>query len=714
MEDDRSSPSPPARTRPAAMPEFNSIPAEKWDAAEAEICKVLNRVSPTSDSEDKRNEVTDYMRRLIKNVAGVETVQGNLSRIRVLQYGSVPLKTYLPQGDIDLTVVSIHDWECNLPREVYDIFLAKQLLGNGEFEFKEIRFIDAEVVKTCCVRDRLDGEGLWLWRHDPDSEVEEAEWQSLWVALGSVKLVKCIVNDIVIDVSFNQLGGLCALCFLEQVDRLIEKDHLFKRSIILIKSWCYYESHILGAYYGLISTYALETLVLYIFRIYHASLTSPLQVLYRFLEYYSKFDWAKFCISIDGPVNISSLPGIVVENPINHPFLSGEHLRDYINMFTVPCKEFVGNMPTFTPKVINIIDPLKASNNLGRSVHLGNFFRITFALGLAARKLGTILELSRENIQEGINKFFENTLNMNQSKPLLEPRLTFQNLPLNHVVEEHYEDDSESENPNADRDTRIHDNRGLEGNGLSANEEGGGNMNTNGSTGDGGDMNTNGSTGDGGDMNTNGSPGGGNMNTNGSPGGLDESDNLNLADLSGDYHGNVRNLLYSQCCQGFPYSSVQVHDPAGHPLAAWFEQNSTHVQAYPNGSVMQPAPNFTVHRTSSFIPHTGPSTRAIGKGRVTPLHNRQLNRTHGGSYETGSSSGNSNGPDPQSPQGHGQFRVPSPVHTQRRLEFGSFGPVSQTNSEPEVTYYLLARRTERVPNKPLPLMDENEFPPLSV
>ncbi|KAI3792985.1 hypothetical protein L1987_35597 [Smallanthus sonchifolius] len=45
-----------------------------------------------------------------------------------------------------------------------------------------------EVVKTCCVRDRLDGEGLWLWRHDPDSEVEEAEWQSLWVALGSVSL----------------------------------------------------------------------------------------------------------------------------------------------------------------------------------------------------------------------------------------------------------------------------------------------------------------------------------------------------------------------------------------------------------------------------------------------------------------------------------------------------------------------------------------------
>jgi hypothetical protein len=39
-----------------------------------------------------------------------------------------------------------------------------------------------------------------------------------------------------------------------QVDRLVGKDHLFKRNIILIKAWCYYESRILGAHYGLIST----------------------------------------------------------------------------------------------------------------------------------------------------------------------------------------------------------------------------------------------------------------------------------------------------------------------------------------------------------------------------------------------------------------------------------------------------------------------------
>jgi hypothetical protein len=30
-------------------------------------------------------------------------------------------------------------------------------------------------------------------------------------------LVKCLVQNIVVDISFNQIGGLCTLCFLEKV-----------------------------------------------------------------------------------------------------------------------------------------------------------------------------------------------------------------------------------------------------------------------------------------------------------------------------------------------------------------------------------------------------------------------------------------------------------------------------------------------------------------
>lgn len=32
-----------------------------------------------------------------------------------------------------------------------------------------------------------------------------------------VKIIKFLVENIVVDISFNQLGGLCTLCFLEEV-----------------------------------------------------------------------------------------------------------------------------------------------------------------------------------------------------------------------------------------------------------------------------------------------------------------------------------------------------------------------------------------------------------------------------------------------------------------------------------------------------------------
>jgi hypothetical protein len=50
-----------------------------------------------------------------------------------------------------------------------------------------------------------------------------------------VKLLKCLVDNIVVDISFNQLGGLFTLNFLEEMDMQIGSNHLFKRSIILVR-----------------------------------------------------------------------------------------------------------------------------------------------------------------------------------------------------------------------------------------------------------------------------------------------------------------------------------------------------------------------------------------------------------------------------------------------------------------------------------------------
>ncbi|KAK1364009.1 PAP/OAS1 substrate-binding domain superfamily protein [Heracleum sosnowskyi] len=339
-----------------------AIGEDVWETAEQVAWdEVLASIHPTLDSEEKRKDVIEYVHKLIKRSIGVE----------VFPYGSVPLKTYLPDGDIDLTALSTPKSDDSLCCDVLAVMHAEQLNANAEFEVRDTQFIDAEV-----------------------------------------KLVKCLVDNIVIDMSFNQLGGLSTLCFLEQVDRLIAKDHLFKHSIILIKAWCYYESRILGAHHGLISTYALESLILYIFHMFNSSLNGPLAALHRFLVYYSKFDWENYTISLNGPVCTSYLPDLVVDNPDNEeePVLSEEFLRNCVDMFSVSPKSSESNLRAFMKKNLNIIDPLKENNNLGRSVNRGNFFRIRSAFKFGARKLGNILRLPRDRLAEEIKNFFENTL----------------------------------------------------------------------------------------------------------------------------------------------------------------------------------------------------------------------------------------------------------------------------------------------------------------
>lgn len=339
-----------------------AIGAAQWARAESTVQEIICEVQPTEVSEERRKEVVDYVQGLIRVRVGCE----------VFPFGSVPLKTYLPDGDIDLTAFGGPAVEDTLAYEVYSVLEAEDQNRAAEFVVKDVQLIHAEV-----------------------------------------KLVKCLVQNIVVDISFNQLGGLCTLCFLEQIDRLIRKDHLFKRSIILIKAWCYYESRILGAHHGLISTYALETLVLYIFLLFHSSLNGPLAVLYKFLDYFSKFDWDNYCVSLNGPVRISSLPEMIAETPENvgaDPLLSNDFLRDCLDRFSVPSRGLETNSRTFVQKHFNIVDPLKENNNLGRSVSKGNFYRIRSAFTYGARKLGRILLQPEDKISEELCKFFTNTL----------------------------------------------------------------------------------------------------------------------------------------------------------------------------------------------------------------------------------------------------------------------------------------------------------------
>ncbi|KAK7389825.1 hypothetical protein VNO78_25119 [Psophocarpus tetragonolobus] len=338
------------------------LDSERWLKAEQRTAELIACIQPNPPSEERRNAVADYVQRLIMKCFPCQ----------VFTFGSVPLKTYLPDGDIDLTAFSKNqNLKDTWAHQVRDMLENEEKNENAEFHVKEVQYIQAEV-----------------------------------------KIIKCLVENIVVDISFNQLGGLCTLCFLEEVDNLINQNHLFKRSIILIKAWCYYESRILGAHHGLISTYALETLVLYIFHVFNNSFAGPLEVLYRFLEFFSKFDWDNFCVSLWGPVPISSLPDVTAEPPRKD---GGDLLLS--KLFLDACSSVYAVFPggqenqgqPFVSKHFNVIDPLRINNNLGRSVSKGNFFRIRSAFAFGAKRLARLLDCPEEELFSEVNQFFFNT-----------------------------------------------------------------------------------------------------------------------------------------------------------------------------------------------------------------------------------------------------------------------------------------------------------------
>ncbi|KAI3749814.1 hypothetical protein L2E82_20430 [Cichorium intybus] len=639
MAQNQSTVSPPL-AEPLANPDPDSIAVDKWVAGEDPILQVLNCVYPTLDSEEKRNDVIEYMQKLIRSSVGVE----------VFPYGSVPLKTYLPDGDIDFTAIGTPETGNTLPRDILELLQAEEQFGNNEFEVKDVTFIDAEV-----------------------------------------KLVKCIVSGIVIDISFNQLGGLCTLCFLEQIDRHIGNDHIFKRSIILIKTWCYYESRILGACYALISTYALEVLVLYIFHVFGASLTSPLMALYRFLDYYGKFDWDNYCISLDGPVNKTSLPNIVVENPVNRKngaLISEEFMKKCVDMFTVRPKGSETNVPPFLWKHLNIIDPLKETNNLGRSVHIGNFFRIMYAFRYGARTLGKVLELPNEDIGDGIKNFFVNTLKRHQSRyNIPDVPLTFDTLSLSSSNKDVYEDDVDSKLSNdSDFDDYISgmDDISNVGSGeasdLSAFQEL--SIGTTDEVADeGGDHDDDDDVSD--DFFEV-------KNQDVMSGGFGETESLNpFAGLTGDYESSVRSLLYGQCYLGYALNGALVEaNPApfsgqgGVPRevavfvpSAWFHHSPPSAPVNQNVVITRYEPYVNGQTTTQVVQHFQLEARNMARGTAPyiPVTN----------YSTGGGIGRGSGPPlphRQQDRGHGR---PGPLrqgYSQRKLVFGTLGSLLATGS----------------------------------
>lgn len=112
-------------------------------------------------------------------------------------YGSVPLKTFLPGGDLDIGVV------------------IRSVSAVPTFFFRLQRLLESE----------------------SGSFNSPLNVRSITVIDAEVKLIKCICNDLLVDISTNTFSAYSTLKFFDSIDHMIGGG-LFKRSLILIKVSC--------------------------------------------------------------------------------------------------------------------------------------------------------------------------------------------------------------------------------------------------------------------------------------------------------------------------------------------------------------------------------------------------------------------------------------------------------------------------------------------
>ena len=150
---------------------------------------------------------------------------------------------------------------------------------------------------------------------------------------GEHRAIRCMTDGVNVDMTANSIEELYQVSFLEEVDLLLGKNHIFKRSILLLKAWWLYETRAFSGASMLasISEFALSTMLLAVVNKHHRRLHHPLQVLSMFFSVYSKLDWEKSGITVHGVVEIDKAANILgkVEDRAKNCLLPEEMVARY-------------------------------------------------------------------------------------------------------------------------------------------------------------------------------------------------------------------------------------------------------------------------------------------------------------------------------------------------------------------------------------------------
>jgi poly(A) polymerase Pap1 len=83
------------------------------------------------------------------------------------------------------------------------------------------------------------------------------------------------------------------------------ESYFFKKTIILVKAWASVESRIMGSAFGLLGTYAIEILIIYVLNCFPPEPT-PLDAFRKFIEVFASFNWEENVITCCGIIPVDT------------------------------------------------------------------------------------------------------------------------------------------------------------------------------------------------------------------------------------------------------------------------------------------------------------------------------------------------------------------------------------------------------------------------
>ena len=389
---------------------------------------ILDLTGPSQQLEEVRETNFTIVKNIIFNVLNKNFPAHNAY---ILPYGSYPMKSYLKNADIDITIfLQSKEEEKSIVKEIpIDLISNMILLIKEEFEitnkkssfelFSEIKVINADI-----------------------------------------RLLKCKIKNISIDISVNNFSGIYKVVLIDYIEKQFKNEfnkknlfidnsfsdnkiQIFRRTLILIKSWCSFEGNLMGSNIGLMASYALEILVIYIFNIYYNSIYNEFDGFEKFFEFMDKFDWEKSIISLFGIFSSNDFLKKLVNynavnqktnmnNVINEPFwyLGNKKVKDLktidinkeeddnesenepllklneIKKLISPINKSMGNIylrkegniinGTNFEKLINILDPLNNHNNLGKSISFHSKMKMKKIISHMNKQLKYIHEIRKK------------------------------------------------------------------------------------------------------------------------------------------------------------------------------------------------------------------------------------------------------------------------------------------------------------------------------